>query len=242
MDQKYATGMSSFFLENMGFIDNYEMALSETNPEAKFIPVPLLDNQVHQPRALKGTVPYSTRGTAINKDVKNLDQLLAYIDWSYSEEGILATNWGIEGKTYTLVDGKPEFIPDFAEQFRSDANPTSALLGNFGGGLSSLPFYLDNNNENYFKGENYLERAAFVDAEEGVIFDRSLPPFTPEEKAKVDNYVLTIHPVILPAIEQTITNQITIEDYDKVVKQIIDMGADDLEAIYQKAYNRMQGE
>ncbi len=241
MDQKYASGKASFFMENMSFLTNYETSLKETNPDAKFIAIPLLNNQVNQPRAVKGTYPYTTRGTVIKKDVKNLDRLLEYIDWCYSEEGILMTNWGIEGKSYTMADGKPEFIPAYADQFKSDANPLTALLKSFGGGLSNLPFYLDNDNEKYFSGANHLERAALVSSEEGIVFDRSLPPFTPEEKAKVDNYILTIDPVIFPAIEQTITNQITIEDYDKVVEQIIGMGANDLEAVYQQAYNRLQG-
>lgn len=240
MDQKYATGKSTFFFENASFLDNYEMALNKTNPDAKFVPIPLLDNQVHQPRAVKGTHPYSTRGVVIKKDVKNLDQLLQYINWSYSDEGILTTNWGIEGKSYTLVDGKPQFIPAYADQFKSDANPISSLVNSFGGGLGNTPFYFDDDTQNYFRTKNYLDRANFIFTEDGLIFDRISPPFTPDEKVKVDNYVLSISPVILAAAEQTITGKITIDDYDKVVKQIIGMGANDLEAIYQKAYARLQ--
>jgi len=32
-----------------------------------------------------------------------------YYDWLYSEEGIILGNFGIEGKSYTMVDGKPTF-------------------------------------------------------------------------------------------------------------------------------------
>ncbi len=37
------------------------------------------------------------------------------IDWLYSEEAKLLTNWGIEGESYTLVDGNPQFTDMYKE-------------------------------------------------------------------------------------------------------------------------------
>lgn len=49
--------------------------------------------------------PYSYLVAA---NAENLDDVLAYVDWLYSEAGVLATNYGIEGDTYTLAeDGTP---------------------------------------------------------------------------------------------------------------------------------------
>ena len=44
----------------------------------------------------------------VSASAENLDEVLAYVDWLYSEEGILATNYGIEGDTYNLDEnGNP---------------------------------------------------------------------------------------------------------------------------------------
>ena len=44
------------------------------------------------------------------EDKPYFDDLCAFIDWMlYSDEGIMPTTWGIEGETYEMVDGKPQF-------------------------------------------------------------------------------------------------------------------------------------
>ena len=42
---------------------------------------------------------------------------MAYLDWIYSQEGQLLTNWGIEGESYTVnAEGNKEFIDSFLEE------------------------------------------------------------------------------------------------------------------------------
>ena len=44
----------------------------------------------------------------ISAKCERLDDVLAYIDWLYSEEGVMLTNYGKEGETYTLdAEGNP---------------------------------------------------------------------------------------------------------------------------------------
>lgn len=38
--------------------------------------------------------------SAVEKDANRLSQILAFMDWLYSEEGIITTNWGGEGQTW----------------------------------------------------------------------------------------------------------------------------------------------
>ena len=47
-------------------------------------------------------------------DNANLDNVLQYVDWLYSDEGQLMTNWGVEGESY-IIDAKGEKV--FAEGF-----------------------------------------------------------------------------------------------------------------------------
>ena len=46
-------------------------------------------------------------------DKPYFDELCAFVDWMcYSDEGTMYTTWGVEGETYTMVDGKPEFTQE----------------------------------------------------------------------------------------------------------------------------------
>ncbi len=50
-------------------------------------------------------------------DNENIAYSIAYIDWLYSEEGKLMTNWGVEGESYTVDEqGNKVFIQSFLEE------------------------------------------------------------------------------------------------------------------------------
>lgn len=58
----------------------------------------------------------------VSKKAKRVDDILKFIDWLYSEEGIMLTNWGKEGVDYTMVDGKPQWTAKALEE----ANPQTS--------------------------------------------------------------------------------------------------------------------
>ncbi len=45
----------------------------------------------------------------ISTDCENIELACRYIDLFYSDEGIMLYNYGVEGETYDLVDGEPQF-------------------------------------------------------------------------------------------------------------------------------------
>ncbi len=48
----------------------------------------------------------------------NLQTSLAYIDWLYSDEGMLLTNWGIEGETFEVDEnGNRKYIQSFLDTY-----------------------------------------------------------------------------------------------------------------------------
>lgn len=48
-------------------------------------------------------------GYCVSTDCKNPEYVLQYMDYFYSEEGAMAANFGVEGETYTMVDGRPTY-------------------------------------------------------------------------------------------------------------------------------------
>jgi putative aldouronate transport system substrate-binding protein len=49
----------------------------------------------------------------INKNTKNVAEVLKYIDWLSKPENLNSVMWGVEGKTYQNKDGKKQLIPDY---------------------------------------------------------------------------------------------------------------------------------
>lgn len=68
----------------------------------------------------------------LSTQVDNLEILIKWFDYFYTEEGSLLCNYGIEGQSYNLVDGKP-VITDLIY-----ANPDGLAIN------SALPFYATN--------------------------------------------------------------------------------------------------
>lgn len=48
-------------------------------------------------------------------ETANKENVMKYVDWLYSEEGQIFTNYGIENESYKVVDGKIDFIDSFLE-------------------------------------------------------------------------------------------------------------------------------
>lgn len=53
--------------------------------------------------------PQASTDTFISKDCKKPEVAMKFLDFLWSEEGRRMTTFGIEGDTYTMVDGKPVF-------------------------------------------------------------------------------------------------------------------------------------
>ena len=105
-------------LEAAGVNENGEFALSW------FLNIPLEDSEL----------PFSTRrmpvkqfGWAIDaRFCPDVELAVRYLDWMYSEEGILVTSWGQEGRSYGVGDGGEKY---YLESFAADGE-NKILLAN----------------------------------------------------------------------------------------------------------------
>ncbi len=46
---------------------------------------------------------------------KHPEETVKFLDYLYSDEGKMLTNWGIEGESYTIVNGEPEFTEAYTK-------------------------------------------------------------------------------------------------------------------------------
>jgi len=60
----------------------------------------------------------------ITKSCEDVDAAVKYIDFLMSDDGMVLTQWGIEGETFTLKDGKKQLID---ETYATDVNKQAAF-------------------------------------------------------------------------------------------------------------------
>lgn len=76
-------------------------------------PVPNADSPGSKFKSV--SLPYTGLGVAVSKSCKNPALAVKYLDYFYGEEGHILTNFGIEGKSYTMVDGKPTYTEEITK-------------------------------------------------------------------------------------------------------------------------------
>ena len=91
-------------------VDNqYSRAQQLENFSFTSCPNPRLteDQQLHNgPSKNRVTARYST---AISSQCENIEAAVKFLNYGYSEEGMLTYNYGVEGEAWNMVDGKPQY-------------------------------------------------------------------------------------------------------------------------------------
>lgn len=185
-----------------------------------------------------------TRGTSsftITNKNQHPVETIKWVDYFYGEEGSLFGYFGIEGETYHMVDGKPEYIDE---------------IKNYKGGVQLGAFqYVDNVYGGYFpyveppaelrtsvKGRT-LDEEILANAEELELYapEEIWPAFTPtEEESKRTNAILTdINKYITEMRVNFVTGNANFEsDWENYVNTLDRMGAQDYLEIRRAQYER----
>lgn len=74
---------------------------------------------------------------AISSQCEDVEAAARYLDWFYSEEGIMVSNFGIEGVTYTMENGSPVFTEEITNN--PDGLTQTAAEGKYVRSYSAFP-------------------------------------------------------------------------------------------------------
>ena len=84
----------------------------EVNPNARLIGVdPIIGPHGHQ--QIIGRARWMSVGS-ITSTANRPDDLMKYLNWFFTDDGVLLTNFGLEGETFEFVDGEPRLLPEFS--------------------------------------------------------------------------------------------------------------------------------
>lgn len=174
-------------------------------------------------------------GWAISSNCKNPEAAIRFMDWFYSEEGRRAANYGIEGETYTMEDGKPVFKPEVLKE----GSVQTYLEKNYGAQLP-IGFAQDFEYEKQWTSKEGLEAyELYVNA------DIYTAPYTPilnltEEETEIyDRYLTVLNEYQNERISAFITGKEDIEiGWDGYIEKCKELGSEEIVKVHQAAYER----
>jgi len=182
-------------------------------------------------------------GTVITKMAteEEAQRLIDYINWGLSDEGQMFHSFGVEGVTYTMVDGKPDFLPHMAD--RPDADPTTAKkLQNYGiftNWFIAHPLRRGLYQEVDYKAE--LENEFVNNKEKYYFFRTPLMKYTDEENKQLADVITAVNDVKDEYIYKFIMGQLdptNDKQWDNFMNAMKRAGLDEVVRIRTEVYER----
>ncbi|SDE44887.1 putative aldouronate transport system substrate-binding protein [Paenibacillus sp. UNCCL117] len=224
--QFITTNKSFISIQYLGQIEIMNSQLTN-GAHLKFMPPPL----GYGDKAYMIKAGYEDYGFAVASTTKNLDAALRYLDFIYSKKGTDILSWGKEGETYTVVDGKRKFLPQFKEP--NDLRKELGIMttGAYGYADFEASISLSNANEQY----------SFTEAEK---YDFPTPFLTPtltaEEKSSIQLQEEQIQKYFETSVAKFIMGETPLSQYDAFVEEMKKLGMQKLIDTYQVGLDRQK--
>ena len=171
-------------------------------------------------------------GWGISSSNKNPEAAMRYLNFWYTEEGRKLMNYGIEGKTYTMENGKPKLNAEVM-------NGSTVDNLNKIGAQVEIGFFQDFEYEKQWMIDVALKGTELY--EKGNWFAEQMPTliYTAEEKKKLDELQPPIDTFIEEKLQKWVLGGEPVEgNYEKFVDELKNMKVEELIAIKKGAYER----
>lgn len=221
--------------------DAYTNAGRVTNPNFTF---EAIDPPQYKGKdvSLNGPTPFiGNQAMAVSSKSKNYNDALRFLDWMYSDEGAVFTNWGIEGTSFYVENGKRKVSPGVWTRESGDPfNNTKLLSPWLQLSIRRHGWYqVKMGDEEAAGGMGPLYRKAFA------MYQKYIGPPPPEitlNKTEADRASIlknTISTLLEEMEAKVILGQMSIADWDAAVAKVKSQGLDEVVKMSQAAYDRL---
>lgn len=232
---------SGVFSGGLSATATYMDAMSGKNPDVDIQPMPfpsLKKGGVNSVIALSDVVNPSS-GAYITTACKNPHIAMAWLDYMFTKEGNLACNFGAEGTSYTMVDGKPVYTELITK------NPDGLSMAEIGRktcrGFAMGPFIQDMEYGKQFFALPIQQKTAEV---WGETFEKQTEDsvlrgtLTSDEAARIATLQADITTFVDECFLKFVMGVKPLSEFDDYIAQLKKMGVGELIKIKQNAYDR----
>ncbi|MBA2938692.1 extracellular solute-binding protein [Paenibacillus sp. CGMCC 1.16610] len=242
--EKLNSGKSFYFQDNNGFASTFNINLQKKDPNAKFDMLDTMTTPSGAKRNLIYALGHLSESYVINAKVKNPEQVVQFMDWFYSQEGIEVTNFGVKGEDFTGENGDYKLTDAVVNKYK-DRQPSAfyALQSEYGTGYLGLGLNNDDHAGLPFNTKEWVDwnnkASKGLAAGENVQFVND-PPFTKDEREKLKQIRTQLDAYLAQNMDKFIVTDGALKDWDNFVKQLKSKGADDIVKIYNDALARVK--
>ena len=218
-------------------------SFDELDPSATIVPAPTPGRDENYTGFMMPAAMSRDRTClSVSTNCENVELAAKYIDYIFSEEGQLLSNYGVEGLTFEYdAEGNPQFT-EFVTNSDTGFDPSLTMglygLGNFPGAFNPTRYYGERQLETLEQWTAYKDHASETNIN-GFSSAMDLSGEAAVEAADVMSDVMTM---VRETTAKVMCNQATLEEYDAMVASLEDMGIASVVEAYQESYdNYMAG-
>lgn len=173
---------------------------------------------------------------AISSQCKNVEAAVWLLDWLYSEEGMICYNFGIEGVSYEMVDGKPVYT-DVIMNNPDGMSVAQALAAYTRTSTSGVGVQMEDYIEQYYAQDN--QKTALELSMKTDMGEHMFPPCSVSEENQ-DRYTEIMSQVKTLSDEMEasfICGTTSMDEWDSYQQKLKDAGIEEAIAMMQQAYD-----
>ncbi|MFC5448547.1 extracellular solute-binding protein [Paenibacillus aestuarii] len=224
-----STNKTFMTVDYIGRIDFYNKPLRKDNPDfdLEFMPPPAGGPNGKQ---LNEFTQYEEMNFVVSSKSKQIDDIMKFIDFFFSEEGKTLVSWGKEGVTYKVENGKKSFIENYTDV--SDMRKKT--------GLSTDGAYIWFDYDAHISLASPEAKYAYHEAPKYDDKEQPRPAFTEDEMEVIKTTGQEIAKYRDENIAKFILGNRSLDEWNQYVDGLKKLGLDKVLAIYKAAYERMQ--
>ncbi|GBF76643.1 hypothetical protein PA598K_05124 [Paenibacillus sp. 598K] len=223
-----STDLSFITIDYISRVDFFNDALREENPDfsIQFMAPPAGTPGGTQQNP---NLQYLETGLTVASTSKQIDDIMTFMDFFYSEEGRNLASWGKEGVTYAVENGQKKFLPEFTDL--TDLRVKTGLASS--GTYAWLDF-----DAHLSMGSEELQHA-FAEAAKYDMPRQPMPAFNEQESELLSIKGENIRKAREEGLANFIYGVRDLAEWDKFVSEINSLGLDELLQTYTAAHERM---
>ncbi|NHN32343.1 extracellular solute-binding protein [Paenibacillus agricola] len=237
MKEKLSSGRALFYFDNNSFGDQFNASLKPTNPNAQFEMLLPMQNDFGKTRNSMYKKDWLHHFT-INSKIKNPKAAVQFLDWMYSDEGTLITNYGIEGEHFKMENGKPVIDDSIMKQFATAKDPFRNMQNALGVGFLAFALNVDEHAMAITSTPDLVRWSEMIVPKNGYVSEVVPPPFTDEEIDKLKTILSKVDTIVNQEIDKFVMGVRPMSDFDSFAQKLKDSGSTEIEKIYNEANDR----
>ncbi|CAI6018294.1 extracellular solute-binding protein [Cohnella sp. JJ-181] len=217
-------------------LGGYMQLKKDKDPNFKLVGAPFPSLKAGEKAISKGSVTITGLGSAISTSAKKPEEIAAWLDYGYSKEGSLLFNFGVEGESYTIVNGKPQYTDLILHNPKNLS--VSQALSTYALQTSGGPFASDPEADRQWHSDPEQSDAMSLWAAADHSKDLPGSLLNADEQAKFASIMTDLNTYNSEMTNKFIMGQEPLTKLDEFVKTLKQLGIEDAIRLNQSAYER----